>query len=79
MSGKKRSSDQTATAFSLDRELFEAMEKARKELHLDRSNFIRMAVQRQINAVKADLEKDRNGLNSGAEKKPDARQKGSHE
>jgi hypothetical protein len=45
---KRRSENQTATAFSLDRDLYEAMEKARQSLHMSRSNFIRMCLSKEI-------------------------------
>ena len=48
VSTKKRSPGQTATAISLDRELFEAMEAAREKLGLDRSGFIRMCIKKQL-------------------------------
>ena len=48
MNSKKRSQDQTATAISLSRELFEALEAARAELAMDRSNFIRMCLKKEL-------------------------------
>lgn len=48
---KQRSPNQTATAFSLDIELYEAVERARKALHMSRSNFIRMCLSKEIAAM----------------------------
>lgn len=48
MSSKKRSPHQTATAFSLERSLFERLEEARLKLGLSRSDFIRMCVSKEI-------------------------------
>lgn len=48
---KERSHDQTATAFSLDKELYEAMERHRKRLGLPRSAFIRMCVAKEIESM----------------------------
>jgi predicted DNA-binding protein len=48
---KERSHDQTATAFSLDKELYEAMERHRKRLGLPRSAFIRMCVAKEIDSM----------------------------
>lgn len=48
---KNRSPDQTASAFSLDIELYEAMEQARKTLHMSRSNFIRMCLSKELAAM----------------------------
>lgn len=48
---KKRSPNQTATAFSLDRELYEAMERARSSLHMSRSNFIRMCLAKELSGM----------------------------
>ena len=45
---KSRSPDQTATAVSLSQELFFAMEKARSSLEMDRSNFIRMCINKEL-------------------------------
>ncbi len=43
-----RGNDQTMTAFSLSKDLFSAMEKARAELHMDRSNFIRYCLAKEL-------------------------------
>lgn len=48
MGSKYRRSGQTATAFSLDQELFDKMECYRKHLHMDRSNFIRYCISREL-------------------------------
>lgn len=48
---KNRSPTQTATAFSLDRELYEAMENARKSLHMSRSNFVRMCLAKELSGM----------------------------
>ena len=45
---KQRSDDQTVTALSLSKDLFAAMEKARAELHMDRSNFIRYCLAKEL-------------------------------
>jgi glutaredoxin-related protein len=45
---KERSPDQTATAFSMSKKLYEAMEKARTALNLDRSNFIRLCISKEL-------------------------------
>ncbi len=48
---KNRSPTQTATAFSLDRGLYEAMENARKSLHMSRSNFVRMCLAKELSGM----------------------------
>jgi len=48
MTSKRRSENQTATAISMSKELFEAMEIARRRLRMDRSNFIRFCVSREL-------------------------------
>lgn len=48
MGSKYRRSGQTATAFSLDQGLFDQMESYRKHLHMDRSNFIRYCISREL-------------------------------
>jgi metal-responsive CopG/Arc/MetJ family transcriptional regulator len=45
---KKRSDNQTATAISLSKELFTAMEEARGDLQMDRSNFIRYCIAKEL-------------------------------
>ena len=45
---KQRSTDQTVTAISMSKDLFNDMEKARKELHMDRSNFIRYCIAKEL-------------------------------
>lgn len=48
---KKRSENQTATAISLSKELFSAMEDARAELQMDRSNFIRYCIAKELKSL----------------------------
>ena len=45
---KQRSDDQTVTACSMSKALFRAMEKARQSLQMDRSNFIRYCVAKEL-------------------------------
>ena len=45
---KQRADNQTVTALSLSKDLFNAMEKARAELHMDRSNFIRYCLAKEL-------------------------------
>lgn len=52
MGSKYRRDGQTATAFSLPTELFDAMEAQRKALRMDRSNFIRMALAKELDRLK---------------------------
>lgn len=54
---KKRGPDQTATAISLSRELFEMMEDARKSLAINRSNFIRMCIKKEIERLRKETGK----------------------
>lgn len=51
MKFKKRSPDQTATALSLSKALFDAIERARAELQMDRSNFIRYCLAKELAAM----------------------------
>ena len=48
MATKERSPNQTATAISLSKDLFNAMEEARAELERDRSNFIRYCIAKEL-------------------------------
>jgi len=48
MTTKKRSPNQTATAVSMSKALFDAMELAREELQMDRSNFIRYCIAKEL-------------------------------
>ena len=48
MATKERSPNQTATAISLSKELFNAMEEARAALQMDRSNFIRYCIAKEL-------------------------------
>lgn len=48
MATKERSQNQTATAISLSKDLFNAMEEARAELGMDRSNFIRYCIAKEL-------------------------------
>ena len=53
MKAKKwRSPGQTATAVSLSKELFQAMENARNGLEMDRSNFIRMCINKELSRMR---------------------------
>ena len=45
---KQRSDDQTVTACSMSKTLFDAMEEAREDLQMDRSNFIRYCVAKEL-------------------------------
>ena len=51
MSPKKRSPNQTATAVSMSKALFDAMESARAELQMDRSNFIRYCIAKELRSL----------------------------
>lgn len=51
MSTKKRGKDQTATAISLSKPLFEAIEEARGRLQMDRSNFIRFCIAKELDEL----------------------------
>jgi hypothetical protein len=51
MSPKKRSPNQTATAVSMSKALFDAMESARTELQMDRSNFIRYCIAKELRSL----------------------------
>lgn len=51
MTPKKRSPDQTATAVSMSKALFDAMESARAELQMDRSNFIRYCIAKELRSL----------------------------
>ncbi|MBU4315626.1 hypothetical protein KJ673_04475 [Patescibacteria group bacterium] len=55
MNSKMRSPDQTATAFSMSKELFYAMEEARAKLQMDRSNFIRYCIAKELTAMGAKI------------------------
>ncbi|NQT92689.1 MAG: hypothetical protein HQ559_08005 [Lentisphaerae bacterium] len=44
----QRSEDQTMTAFSCSKSLFQAMEDARSNLQMDRSNFIRYCIAKEL-------------------------------
>jgi len=59
MSPKKRSPNQTATAVSMSKALFDAMESARAELQMDRSNFIRYCIAKELRSLGVDVEKAR--------------------
>ena len=70
---KSRSPDQTATAVSLSQELFFAMEKARSSLEMDRSNFIRMCINKELARMRVQEHlppKDEYRTNGTREKKP---------
>ena len=56
MTAKKRSSDQTATAISMSKALFDAMELAREELQMDRSNFIRFCIAKELKKLGVKIE-----------------------
>jgi len=51
MKSKKRSSDQTATAVSMSKALFDAMEAARADLQMDRYNFIRYCIAKELRCL----------------------------
>ncbi len=48
----RRSDDQTMSAFSCSKVLFQTMEKARKELQMDRSNFIRYCIANELKRLR---------------------------
>lgn len=58
MNNKKRSPDQTATAFSMSKDLFDAMERARAKLQMDRSNFIRYCIAKELAAMGVEIRLD---------------------
>ena len=49
---KQRAEDQTENEISLSKDLFDAMEKARKVYGLDRSNFLRMCISKELQRMK---------------------------
>jgi hypothetical protein len=52
-----RSADQTQVAISLSKVLFNAMEEARDALQMDRSNFIRYCIAKELMSLGVKVEK----------------------
>jgi metal-responsive CopG/Arc/MetJ family transcriptional regulator len=53
----KRSADQTQVAISLSKTLFNAMEEARDALQMERSNFIRSCIAKELMSLGVKVEK----------------------
>lgn len=78
----QRDNSKQIVAMWLDSDWIEALDHARKKLHMDRSTFIRLAISRQLtkDEVAHDANKvyppDRTGASHGSkERKPRARRK----
>ena len=53
----KRADNQTVTACSMSKALFDAMEEARAELQMDRSNFVRYCIAKELKRMGVKVKK----------------------